>query len=98
MLCCWIAKIVRLNLFLSLMVLPSLFQILELSCSDGEYRKRREDCEAALSIMQADSFRDLTIADLESSQDKLDERLFKRSRHAYGNGAGGAVCYSPRSC
>ena len=49
---------------------------------DGEYRKRREDCEAALSIMQADSFRDLTIADLESSQDKLDERLFKRSRHA----------------
>ena len=49
---------------------------------DGEYRKRREDCKPLSASMQADSFRDLTIADLESSQDKLDERLFKRSRHA----------------
>ena len=50
--------------------------------ADGEYRKRREDCETALEIMGAPSYRDVTIQDLETAQPNLPGRLFSRAHHA----------------
>lgn len=49
---------------------------------DGEYRKRRRDCEEALTLLGADSFRDLAPEDLEGSEAVLGDRLFRRARHA----------------
>lgn len=45
---------------------------------DGEYRKRRESCEAALTEIGKSSWREVTRADLSS----LDGELFHRARHA----------------
>ncbi|HRQ88830.1 MAG TPA: galactokinase [Bacteroidia bacterium] len=50
--------------------------------ADGEYRKRREQCEAALEALGCASFRGLSLADLESAADRLDGVLLRRARHA----------------
>ena len=49
---------------------------------DGEYRKRREDCEAAAKILGVDSWRDATMDQVESKREELGTRLFQRARHA----------------
>ncbi|MEM1297450.1 MAG: galactokinase, partial [Verrucomicrobiota bacterium] len=49
---------------------------------DGEYRKRREDCEAALTILEADSFRDVSLESINQSCEELGDRLFRRAHHA----------------
>ncbi|MEM7602700.1 MAG: galactokinase, partial [Verrucomicrobiota bacterium] len=48
---------------------------------DGEYRKRREDCEAILERLGIGSFHELTMDALESSASLLDRNLFRRARH-----------------
>lgn len=49
---------------------------------EGEYRKRREDCEKALRAIGKPSFRDVTIRDLEAAKPGLPGRLFSRAHHA----------------
>ena len=49
---------------------------------DGEYRARREQCELALSLLGADSFRDLDPARVEAGRGLLGETLHRRARHA----------------
>ncbi len=49
---------------------------------DGEYQKRREDCEAVLSLLGCDSFRSLTLETVRDFRDTLGDRLFRRARHA----------------
>lgn len=52
------------------------------SLGDGEYRKRREDCEKASDILGVDSLRDADLALVESGRDRLGDQLFRRARHA----------------
>ncbi|MDF1657322.1 MAG: galactokinase [Verrucomicrobiales bacterium] len=49
---------------------------------DGEYRKRREDCDEILKRLGLSSFHELSSEILEASASKLDEKLFRRARHA----------------
>jgi galactokinase len=49
---------------------------------DGEYRTRREQCERALSLLGATSFRDLEIRQIEAGRDRLGEALVRRASHA----------------
>ncbi len=49
---------------------------------DGEYRRRREDCDAVLSLLGGDSFRDLSLGTILDFRDTLGDRLFRRARHA----------------
>lgn len=49
---------------------------------DGEYRLRREQCEAALAFLGAASFRDLDPAVVEAAHSRMDETLYRRARHA----------------
>ncbi|MEO0416985.1 MAG: galactokinase, partial [Verrucomicrobiota bacterium] len=49
---------------------------------DGEYKKRRQDCEAALEILPADSWRDLSIEVVNAHSEQLGDQLFRRARHA----------------
>ncbi len=48
---------------------------------DGEYRKRREDCEAALTILGVESLRDATVDLVNEHEAALGDRLFRRARH-----------------
>ena len=50
--------------------------------ADGEYRRRRNDCETALQLMEKSSWRDVLPGDVDSKQPLLGDRLFRRSRHA----------------
>jgi len=52
------------------------------SLGDGEYRKRREQCDRVLQILEADSFLEFTQEDLERNRDALGDLLFRRARHA----------------
>lgn len=49
---------------------------------DGEYRRRREDCEEVLKRLGASSFHELSMAHLGKDAVKLDEKLLRRARHA----------------
>lgn len=49
---------------------------------DGEYRKRREDCEAAATILGVPRLRDATLARIDAVADALGDRLHRRARHA----------------
>lgn len=49
---------------------------------DGEYKKRCADCAAALEILAADSWRDVTIEMVNAKQESLGDQLFRRARHA----------------
>jgi galactokinase len=48
---------------------------------DGEYKKRRADCEAAVRTLGVASLRDVEEADLPRVLPKLDEGPAKRTRH-----------------
>lgn len=48
---------------------------------DGGYAERRASCERAREILKISNFRDLTLADLEASRDRVDDLTFKRVRH-----------------
>ncbi|MDF1852434.1 MAG: galactokinase [Verrucomicrobiales bacterium] len=48
---------------------------------DGEYRKRRDDCEAALAVLEASSFRDVSLELVNQFRSELGDRLFRRVRH-----------------
>lgn len=49
---------------------------------DGEYRKRREDCDAACAILGIASLREFPLQMVEQSRADLGERLFRRVHHA----------------
>ena len=49
---------------------------------DGEYRKRREDCEAAATMLGVPALRDATLAQVNAAAESLGDRLFRRARHA----------------
>jgi galactokinase len=49
--------------------------------ADGEYRKRRADCEAASRILGVPSLRHATLPQLIKSRDQLGDRLFRRAHH-----------------
>ncbi len=49
--------------------------------ADGEYRERRQDCEAALEILHEKSWRNISLESVLKSQEALGDRLFKRARH-----------------
>lgn len=50
--------------------------------ADGEYRKRREDCESALDIIGEASWRDVTLEAVNRKKEELGERLSRRAHHA----------------
>lgn len=49
---------------------------------DGEYRKRRQDCETALEMLGAKSYRDVSLDLVDQHRELLGDRLFRRARHA----------------
>lgn len=48
---------------------------------DGDYNKRREQCEQVAQFFNQPALRDVTIEQLEANQDQLDPVLYKRARH-----------------
>lgn len=52
--------------------------------AEGGYRQRREQCEEALAILGAASYRDLIPDQVVEARDRLGEVLFRRARHAVG--------------
>ncbi len=50
--------------------------------ADGEYRRRREDCEAAARALGVPTLRDVSLELLAANAFRLDERLARRARHA----------------
>lgn len=54
------------------------------SLADGEYGKRRAQCEAAAKALNVSALRDATLADLEAAGSKLDPLIFRRARHVIG--------------
>ncbi|MEQ1841120.1 MAG: galactokinase [Verrucomicrobiales bacterium] len=50
--------------------------------ADGEYRKRRENCESAMDLLGVDSLRDVSLEAVEAGRGLLGETLFRRARHA----------------
>lgn len=55
--------------------------------ADGEYRKRREECQAALEALGAASYRDVTPEALEASRGRLEWLPFHRAKHVVGETA-----------
>ncbi|MEM0968718.1 MAG: galactokinase [Verrucomicrobiota bacterium] len=49
--------------------------------ADGEYGKRRSECEAALARLNKASWRDVSSAEVEHKRGELGDRLSRRSRH-----------------
>jgi galactokinase len=49
--------------------------------SDGEYGRRRTECEAAARTLKLPALRDLRIRDLASAESRLEPVLFRRARH-----------------
>jgi len=49
--------------------------------ADGEYNKRRADCEEAAKILGKASLRDVSLAEFNEKTKDLPERLLKRARH-----------------
>jgi galactokinase len=49
--------------------------------ADGEYNKRRADCEEAARLLGHESLRDVTHAEFSEKSKDLPERLKKRARH-----------------
>ncbi len=54
------------------------------SLADGEYGKRRAQCEAAAATLNVTALRDATLADLEAAKSKLDPLIYRRARHVIG--------------
>jgi galactokinase len=49
--------------------------------ADGEYAKRRADCEQAADILQVGCLRETSLAAVEAARSTLGERVFRRARH-----------------
>ena len=49
--------------------------------ADGEYNKRRADCEEAARLLGRESLRDVTLAEFNGKSKDLPERLKRRARH-----------------
>ncbi len=49
--------------------------------ADGEYNKRRADCEAAAALLGHKSLRDVTVNEFNAKANILPERLLRRARH-----------------
>lgn len=49
--------------------------------TDGEYAARRKSTEDGLAALGKESWRQVTLADLEAKKDGMDEVLYRRSRH-----------------
>jgi galactokinase len=49
--------------------------------ADGEYNKRRADCEEAARLLGHESLRDVSFAEFDEKSKDLPERLKKRARH-----------------
>jgi galactokinase len=49
--------------------------------ADGEYAKRRAQCEQAAKAIGVPALRDATLADLKGAQKKMDAVAFRRGRH-----------------
>jgi galactokinase len=52
--------------------------------ANGEYAKRRAQCEAAAKILGVPSLRDATAGALEMARGKMDDVVFRRARHVIG--------------
>ncbi len=52
--------------------------------ANGEYGRRRAQCEAAARALGVDSLRDATPEALESAKGKMDDVVFRRARHVIG--------------
>jgi galactokinase len=52
--------------------------------SDGSYAERRKNTEDGLAIIGKDSWRDVTMADVEKDWDKLGDPVNRRARHVVG--------------
>jgi len=52
------------------------------SLGDGEYRKRREECEAAIALLPVSSLRDASPAMIDEHKPLLGDLLYRRARHA----------------
>jgi galactokinase len=49
--------------------------------SNGEYARRRAECEQAAKILGVPSLRDATVAMLENAKGKMNEVVYRRARH-----------------
>ncbi len=49
--------------------------------SGGEYAQRRAQCEEALEILGAESYRDVTLQQLQQKKDDFDEVVYHRAHH-----------------
>ena len=49
--------------------------------ADGEYAKRRAECETAARILKCHSLRDATMPGLERARQQMDPVVFRRARH-----------------
>jgi len=52
--------------------------------ANGEYAKRRAQCEAAAKILGVPSLRDATAEALENARGKMEDVVFRRARHVIG--------------
>ena len=51
---------------------------------NGEYAKRRAECEAAVQLLRVPSLRDATADQLEAIRGKMDAVVYRRARHVIG--------------
>jgi galactokinase len=49
--------------------------------ADGEYAKRRAECETAARILDVPALRDATLKDLNAARKRMDPVVFRRARH-----------------
>ena len=49
--------------------------------ADGEYAKRKADCDAATAYFDVEFLRDVTIDELDSARLQIGERVYRRARH-----------------
>jgi galactokinase len=52
--------------------------------ANGEYGRRRAQCEAAAKVLGVPSLREATPVALANSKDKMDDVVFRRARHVIG--------------
>ena len=52
--------------------------------SGGEYAQRRSSCEKAIRVLEADSFRNVTMEQVNARRDSMDPVVFKRAKHVVG--------------
>jgi galactokinase len=49
--------------------------------ADGEYAKRKADCETAARVLGVQRLRDATLENVHAARDRLGDRVFRRARH-----------------